>query len=65
VYAVVEEQSSPTFRKAHKDVDPQKHKGKCKYLESDVLGCLELSAQLFASTYPHLLEGFNVLLESR
>lgn len=27
IYAVIEEQSSPTFRKTHKEFDPQKHKG--------------------------------------
>lgn len=37
VYAVVEEQSSPTFRKTNKEMDPEKHKGKSFFLKLNTL----------------------------
>lgn len=66
IYAVIEEQSSPTFRKNHEKYDAEKHKGwgiKASLHNRHLP--LELSTRLFSLTYPHLLEGLNVLLESR
>ncbi|KAI6196194.1 Protein MON2-like protein [Aphelenchoides besseyi] len=50
IYAVIEEDSSPTFRKSSSDETEKKRK--------------ELSSKLFASAYPSLLSGLTVLLEA-
>ncbi|KAI6230234.1 Protein MON2-like protein [Aphelenchoides fujianensis] len=50
IYAVIEEDSSPTFRRSSSTENELKRK--------------ELSAQLFNSAYPSLLSGLTVVLES-
>ncbi|KAI6238586.1 Protein MON2-like protein [Aphelenchoides fujianensis] len=50
IYAVIEEDSSPTFRRSSSNENEQKRK--------------DLSAQLFNSAYPSLLSGLTVVLES-